>query len=86
MENKIVNVIDIIAPHVEFLNNSTRASHPSIRLKPNSNKKHRLLKRFKSTKDPNLRNQIQLLSNVIKIDLKNSKKSIIRRSLVPGSS
>ena len=86
MENKIVNVVDIIAPRVEFLNNSTRTSHPSIRLKPNINKKRRLLKRYKSTQNPNLKNQIHLLSNEIRLDLKNSKKSIIRRSLVPGSS
>ena len=86
MENKIVDVVDIIAPRVEFLNNSTRTSHPSIRLKPNINKKRRLLKRYKSTQNPNLKNQIHLLSNEIRLDLKNSKKSIIRRSLVPGSS
>ena len=86
MENKIIQVIDIIAPYTEFTNNTVSSTHPSVRLKPKINRKRRLLKLFKSTKNPNLPTQIRALNVEILAEIKKSKRACVRRSLVPGNS
>ena len=86
MENKIVDVIDILAPRKEFVNNSINNTHHSVKLKPIIHKKRKLLKRFKASKCPNLKTKIEELNSEIKLEIKKSKRMIIRRGLVSGNS
>ena len=86
MENEIIQVVDTLIPYVEFTNNAVSSTHPSVRLKPKINKKRRLLKLFKITKNPNLQTKISALNSEILMELKNSKKACVRRSLVAGNS
>ena len=86
LENQIVNVIDVVAPMSEFINDYTTATSPQTVLKPLINKKRRLLKLYKTSKQTRLLDNIKDINKEIMAKVKQFKRNSIRRSLVPGNS
>ena len=86
LENKIINVVDEVAPMVEFTNNYTTVTCPKTLLKPLINKKRRLLKQYRTSKNLTLLQNIKEISRSILERGKQLKRNSIRRSLVPGNS
>ena len=86
LENKIINVVDEVAPMVEFTNNYTTKTCPKTLLKPLINKKRRLLKQYRTSKNLTLLQNIKEISRSILERGKQLKRNSIRRSLVPGNS
>ena len=85
LENKIINVVDIVAPVVEFINNYTTNTSPQTLIKPLIYQKRRLLKKYKTNGDPNSLIKIKELNKKITDIGRNQKRNSIRRSLVPGN-
>ena len=86
LENNIINVVDEVAPMVEFTNNYTTVTCPKTLLKPLINKKRRLLKQYRTSKNLTLLQNIKEISRSILERGKQLKRNSIRRSLVPGNS
>ena len=86
LENQIINVVDIVAPMSEFVNDYTTETSPQTVLKPLINKKHRLLRLYKTSKQIRLLTSIKEINKVIIDKGKLFKSNSIRRSLVPGNS
>ena len=84
LENKIICVVDSVAPLTEFTNNLITATCPQNLVKPLINKKRRLLKDYKLTKNLVKLEEIKILNNKILNLCKTSKRNSIRRCIVPG--
>ena len=85
-ENDIISVVDEIAPLTEFTNNYTTKTAPNNVIKPLVNKKRRLLRSYKQSKNPAKLEEIKAINTEIIIKLKNVKKTSIRRCIIPGNS
>ena len=85
LENKIIKIVDTLAPIVEFTNNHTTATSPITLLKPLINKKRRLLKRYKTSKQHDILTKFKELDKLIIETGKKTKRNTIRRSLLPGN-
>ena len=85
-ENDIIDIVDTLAPLTEFTCNNTTKSAPNSVIKPLVNKKRRLLKLYKQSKNPARLDEIKVINKDIIIKLKNIKRSSIRRCIVPGNS
>ena len=86
MENKIVTIVDKVAPITEFTGNFSANTHPRVLLKPKINKKRRLLQQLKTNNNAAKRGQLRDLNKQIVMEIKQSKRSSLRRSLIPGNS
>ena len=85
LENKIICVVDSVAPLTEFTNNLITATCPQNLVKPLINKKRRLLKDYKLTKNLVKLEEIKILNNKIVNLCKINKRNSIRRCIIPGN-
>ena len=86
LENEIINVVDVLAPLTEFTNNHTTNSSVNSQVRPLIQKKRRLLKILKLTKDMSVGLRIKALNVEIVAKTKGIKRSNVRRCLIPGNS
>ena len=87
IENKIINVVDKIAPISKFCNNQLEDS--SIRpewLKRKINLRKKLLKKLKGDKTQSTKSRVKNLSAEIKQHFTNEKKYKVRQGIKPGNS
>ena len=85
-ENKLVTIVDEIVPYVPFTNNYVTASSTPKYLNAKVIKRRLLLKRFKRTNCPSLKQKINVLNYEIKSDMLYIKRKNVRRGIIPGNS
>ena len=86
IENHLINVVDKIVPSVAHKDNVTVESIiPSPMIKHKINLRNRLLKRFKITKDQQLKQRLKNLNLEIKGHFVHSKRKKVRLGIIPGN-
>ena len=82
IENKIIGVVDTIAPITKFINTRLQESttHPDW-LKRKINLRKKLLRKLKQDKTPELKSRLKNLSLEIKYHFTNETKSKVRRGI-----
>jgi hypothetical protein len=86
MENKIIRIVDQLAPLQDFKNNSCTSSRivpPSIKNLINQRKK--LLARLRSNFDINIKEEIRNMDKVIRAHFHNRRTADVKRAIIPGN-
>ena len=85
IENKIVKIVDKLAPEVTFVNNTMikQKIDPAIKVKINKRKK--LLRKLRQSNSVDLRLQIKVIDKEIKKYFRSVKASNVRRVIIPGN-
>ena len=84
-ENTLVTVIDEIVPMVEFTNNQVANSNNTKLIRCKVNHRRRLLKKFRSSPNPILKQKILSINHTIKEMLYVNRVKNIRRNIIPGN-
>ena len=84
MESKIVNIVDIIVPVTQFLNNYVPPSIPH-QIKSKLNKRNKLTKMKKRNSSNELKSRINGLNFKIKLFYLAGKKERVRKGILPGN-
>ena len=86
IENKIINIVDKVAPIRKFTNNQQEESsnHP-IWLKRKLNMRKRLMKKLKLDRTQETKCRLKNLSVEIKAHFTNEKKHKVRQGIMPGN-
>ena len=86
-ENQLIPIIDKLVPLTKFVHNVTVDSQkPSPAIKTKINARNRLLKRFKITKDIEIKTRIKNLNLEIKSHFELLKRKKVRLGIIPGNS
>ena len=85
LENTLVTVIDEIVPMVEFTNNQVANSNNTKLIRCKVNHRRRLLKKFRSSPNPILKQKILSINHTIKEMLYVNRVKNIRRNIIPGN-
>ena len=86
-ENKLIDIIDEIAPLVPFSNNQTvKSLKPSNTIKRKLNLRKKLLKRQQNNPTNEIRDRIKNLNVEIKLHYLNMKRNNMQRMIIPGNS
>ena len=86
IENKIINIVDTVAPIRKFTNNQQEESskHPEW-IKRKLNLRKRLIRKLKLDKTQETKSRIKNLSVEIKAHFTNQKKHMVRQGIIPGN-
>ena len=85
-ENKLIGVVDVLVPLVDFVNNNVKSTLISPLIRNKLNKRKRFLKKQKT--DPTLERHLHIktLNKEIKNHFFKLKRDKIRRGILPGNS
>ena len=86
LENKLINVIDVIAPYAKFSNNEIAQTNVNTKIKTLLNARKNLLKKFKLRPNFDLKAKIKSLDSNIKNHFYQEKRKRVRRGILPGNS
>ena len=84
-ENKLIAIVDKVAPLATFVNNSCVRQDPPQGIKQKINLRKRLLRKFKLDKSEELKHRIKELDNYIKQFHHNNKAKRVRKAIIPGN-
>ena len=86
LENHLIQIVDNLVPIVPHYENVTVASQKITPLIKNKiNLRNRLLKKFKQTKDVNLKSRIKNLNTEIRFHFEQNKRKRVRQCIIPGN-
>ncbi len=85
-ENKLIRIVDEIVPLTKFTNNNYVKINTTPEMRNLINIRKRHLKKYKQSKNPEIKIKIKLLDRKIRGFYNNSKCRLVRDSIVPGNS
>jgi len=85
-ENLLINVVDVVAPLTEFVNNIAKNTKPPKEVNNLLNVRKRYLKQFKSNPSSALKLKISTLDKSIRLYFKSVKRNQVRKGIIPGNS
>jgi hypothetical protein len=85
-ENKLITIVDALAPMTEFVNSESKKSKLPPSLKNRFNIRKRLLRKLKTERTFELRKRNKKIDNELKFYYHNNRLKNIRRIIKPGNS
>ena len=84
-ENKLVEVVDKIAPMCTFTNGGHVKANIPQRIKQKINQRKRLLRNFRKTKDVRTKMQLDMVDKEVKQFFNRQRVNTVRKLIVPGN-